>query len=151
MGDIGRDFEKKWCKLTGSKPTIASGAFWFSKEDTICDRFLYQCKATNANGYVLKYTDLKQLIKHSNKKGLDWAFVISFKKYDKIYVIVDAYTVNSSKEVCYIQAEKSKKIRLDLLEELWIDDIQLGIEMKEIDCVVMNFLDFKKFLEENNG
>lgn len=94
----GIDFEKRFAKITNSETIIGSGALWFAKGD-VCDPinfWLFQCKTTKNNKYVLNIQDIKSLIKQAQdktdgslNKDLLWkpAFVVNFSAVNKTFIL----------------------------------------------------------------
>jgi len=153
--DLGRKFEKKWSKLSKSKLTINSGTLWFSKEDTINDYWLYQCKATTKDYFSIRYEDIKQLKRNANKKGLNWAFVISFENHDCIYVLSDFYlcdeVIDYELKNTYIpvSVNKTKKFLLEDLQDNWLNDYNFLVNFPDkIKGIIMHYHEFEKVLRK---
>lgn len=154
--DFGRKFEKRFAKKVGGRPTIASGALFFDKEDVKNTEWLFQTKATKGNSYILKRTDLTKLISNAKKTERFWGFVVEFESCKSLgnsaYVLIPISYISKlpPKFKVYtfgptiVPKGKQCILRRDDLDTNWLDDIFTTIAFKGLDhtLVVMSELDF---------
>jgi hypothetical protein len=153
---FGRKFEKTFAEKIGARATIGSGSLWFQKEDVIGKNWLFQCKATKNDYFVLRLEDINMLINNAKKTERSWGFVVEFGEsgvLDKTaYVVLpfpyiekvppkfQAYTLGSGPMV------KGKQIKLtrDDLDSDWMNNTFTTISFDKLEHVlfVMNEMDF---------
>lgn len=154
---IGKTFEKKWAKKTGSKVTIGSGNLWFDKEDCKNAKWIFQNKATTKDYYNLRLVDLIKLQTSASKTNRKWAFAIEFSctVYEErtcfvVFPVKYLLTVLQKpvQECEYLGTfEKQVKLRKETLENIWLSEKPIGLVMfnkfGEL-LLIMNELDFLK-------
>ena len=107
-----RKNEAELMKRLGLKPTINSGAVWFSKGDGESDNFLCELKSTDHESFTIKQQVLHQLEYQALEAHKMPLFVFQFLNLDEVWLSLRESDIGAYKELVRGQ------VLDELLEEL---------------------------------
>lgn len=100
--------EKETLSKLGLTPAPMSGAGWVIKEDGENETVMVQLKSTDKASYRIDLLDIKKLEYHAAVSNKIPIFLIQFLKTNKIYALVDIYSIEGILKEKEIYKEKEK-------------------------------------------
>ena len=136
-----------------------SGAMSCWKGDVDLKDWKIESKTTSKDFFSLKHLELLLIEKHSVKVGKKPAFIIEFLDNNIFncseYVIIRyKHFISSCENISYLKTnslnsllvsnKKSFRLKKDVLDENWLNDILTSLWFNDIPYVILHLLDFLK-------